>query len=329
MLRYIFIEHAHEYIKKRLNQGPFLVAAKGFLWLVALTLAGPSVIEIVIQISILIVDSRCGEQGKSVAATIQKLNELVHGSDSMLTIILSAFSSAFFVMSFIFARKKEVKLNNFKTIRGPVEIGSFLIYCYLGNVAHINEVDVIVTSEDNSLDLGSISGTSVSGRIRKLAATKNEAGEVVTDNIKIFLDEWKRRIGKSSNFELGTCVFLDNSYGASENNVKSIILSVAITRDENGKADISGAAISAIIDKCVRHAHASNYDSIFFPVFGLGSGGVAPDKALSYFVDGILSCAGKYKSKTKIYIGVYRENDMRDLVIFLEKLKRKARSSSR
>lgn len=328
MLRYVFIEYAHEYIKKRLNQGPFLVAAKGFLWLAALTLAGPSLIEIVLQIYILGVDFKCDAQGKISAEAIPKLSSFINGSDGVVTIVLSIFSSIFFVISFIFTGRKENKLNNFKTIRGPVEIGSFLIYCYLGNVTHINEADVIVTSEDNSLDMGSISGTSVSGRIRKLSATKNESGEVITDNLKIFLDEWKRRNGKSSNFELGTCVFVDKPYDASGNNVKSIVLSVAINKDENGKSDINSAAIVNIIDKCVRYAHERNYDSVFFPVFGLGSGGVASGKALSYITDALLFCARKYTCKMRIYIGVYRDDDMQDLTIALEKLKIRARNSS-
>ena len=187
------------------------------------------------------------------------------------------------------------------------------VFCYAGDISFISEADLIVTSENTSLDLGSMSGTSVSGRIRKLAATKDTAGNIVSDNLGDYIRDWKLKARHYDNFNLGEVVFTPNTWAAKDNNIKSIGLAVAIRKKANGGAEFDASALVAIINKALNFANESGYKSIFFPIFGLGSAGISPEIAVSSTISALCAALKNRQSSFKIYLGVYRKNDQAEL----------------
>ena len=83
----------------------------------------------------------------------------------------------------ILENQKESLIDS-KTISAPAMVGNSKIYCYCGSVMAISGIEVVVTSENTNLHLGSISGTSVSGRIRRLSASFNSDGTLHIDHLQ-------------------------------------------------------------------------------------------------------------------------------------------------
>ncbi|HGY0992851.1 TPA: hypothetical protein ACNU17_001191 [Aeromonas salmonicida subsp. pectinolytica] len=102
------------------------------------------------------------------------------------------------------------------------------VICFLGSVENIVDIDVIVTSEDTSLDLGSINGASVSGRIRRMAATFNERNELVKDELNDFIHDWKNK-NSLGPFNKGLCI-ISPPFNAARVGIKSIVHAVAIEK---------------------------------------------------------------------------------------------------
>lgn len=229
---------------------------------------------------------------------------------------------SFLILGFVFVilsnrdvKKSQSKLISLKEILGNFQIGKSFVSCYAGNISFISEADIVVTSENTSLDLGSISGTSVSGRIRKLAATKNQLGDITSDNLGEFLRKWKNDLNCHDNFNLGQVIFTPITWSAIRNNIKCIALSVSIRNTPDGHSILDPIAIADIISKVLRHAEENNFVSIFFPIFGLGSGGIASDLAISTTVSALAEALRNEKISFKIYLGVYREVDKIELYL--------------
>lgn len=191
-----------------------------------------------------------------------------------------------------------------KKLYGPFEIGSAQVFCYSGSVTQISDIDVVVTSEDTDLNLGSLSGTSVSGRIRRMAATHNFSG-VEVDHLFDWIQLWKKTNKVMDNFPLGTVVCLNESFNASSYGVKAIVFAVAIRKNPNRVATINKIAIDEIITKAFEFCKANNYQSIFVPVFGLGSGNASSKDALEYTLGAVCNYLLANNLSVHVYVGVY------------------------
>ncbi|EJU9788321.1 TPA: hypothetical protein I7686_21270 [Vibrio vulnificus] len=200
-------------------------------------------------------------------------------------------------------------------IAGDFQFNNSTVDCYLGSVKNIRDIDVIVTSENTNLNLGSISGSSVSGRVRSMAASFNSDQELKKDNLKDHIENWK----KSKNlgpYNKGLCI-ISPPFNAKKYGIKSIINAVAIEKNSEYSATIERSSIVSIVEQAIAHAIENKFKSIFIPVFGLGSGNVNQAKALSYTVDSVLSNLKKTDEELNIYIGVYTANDCAALMKML------------
>ncbi|WP_434137616.1 hypothetical protein [Photobacterium leiognathi] len=166
---------------------------------------------------------------------------------------------------------------------------------------------MVVTSENTNFNMGSISGTSVSGRIRKMAASFDDKNALVSDNLNDFITDWKKVHGLGP-FSKGRCI-ISPSFNAEKNGIKSIVHAIAIEKNAGKSANINSSDIKNIVEYSIRHTLNSSYNSIFIPVFGLGSGQVEQEEAINYTVDAIKSTLDNIDNNITVYIGVYKTND--------------------
>jgi O-acetyl-ADP-ribose deacetylase (regulator of RNase III) len=175
-------------------------------------------------------------------------------------------------------------------------------------VTNISGIDVVVTSENTDLNLGSISGTSVSGRIRKLAAKKDITENLLKDHLFDYIQDWKNNQNTLGPYNLGTCIF-SPPFNAQLHGVKSIVNAVAVKKKHHNTFSIDYVAIDNIIEKSITYCVTKWFESIFIPVFGLGSGGLSTEKCIDITVKSVIKQLNKTDYVLKVFIGVYREED--------------------
>ena len=193
------------------------------------------------------------------------------------------------------------------------KIGNSRVHAFCGSVTNIANIDIVVTSENTDLSTASTTSTSVSGRIRDMAAERSATGEIVTDHINEFMQNWKNANQKFSNFPLGTCVICDDAFRAADHGVKTIIFAVGIRKNFDGTSTIEAAAISNIVKIAIDTAVNKDQRTVFIPVFGLGSGNTPTRAAIKYTVDAVKSKLTNTAVSVDVYIGVYRLNDLVEL----------------
>lgn len=204
-------------------------------------------------------------------------------------------------------KSKRVNLVDNVTKSGSFKIKNSNVCCFLGSVENISDIDVVVTSENTNLDLGSISGTSVSGRIRKMAASFDDKNTLVSDHLDDFITDWKKRHGLGP-FTKGRCI-VSPSFNAKQNGIKSIVHAIAIEKNAGKPANIDSSAIKTIVNFSIHHTLNNSYNSVFIPVFGLGSGQVEQEDAINYTLDAIKSSLDNIDKGITVYIGVYKTDD--------------------
>lgn len=214
-------------------------------------------------------------------------------------------------------KERRAKIENSKLVfeKNTLEIGEIgqsRVHVFCGSVTHISGIELVVTSENTQLDLGSIDGTSVSGRIRHMAATWNAMGQLVKDNLDDFIRNWKAR-RQLGDFPLGCCVVSSNPYGAASKGIKTIILAVAIRKNSDGTSTSDEAAIQKIVDTAVDTAVSMGQTTLFIPVFGLGSGNVQQRKAIKMTTNAVKQKLAHTNTTVDVYLGVYRMDDLTEL----------------
>jgi len=199
------------------------------------------------------------------------------------------------------------------------QIGRSRVFAFCGSVTHISGIDIVVTSENTDLNLGSMAGTSVSGRIRSLAAKRSATGEVIKDNIAKFVEKWKTSQKKFANFPLGHCIETSSPYEAAALGIKTIILAVAIKKNADGTSTIDEAAINTIVGMVVDTAIRKNQPTLFVPVFGLGSGNSQQSSAIRITTNAVKAKLSATNGAVDIYLGVYRIDDLAELCMTMNR----------
>jgi hypothetical protein len=223
-----------------------------------------------------------------------------------------AYGSIFLVLTFLFAflshrnssAQRELLVDT-KSISAPVCIGPARVRCYCGSVLAISDIDVVVTSENRDLELGSISGTSVSGRIRRLAASFNSDGTLSEDHLLSKINQWKSIQPNSGPFRLGQCI-VSPPFNATHQGIKSIIHAIAIEIRGSGNNLIEESVNRDIIDFAISHCKANQYSSFFIPIFGLGSGGLPQDSAIPKTLTPLIERLRAANTPIEVYVGTYR-----------------------
>jgi hypothetical protein len=223
-----------------------------------------------------------------------------------------AFGSIFLLLTFLFALlsqrhslvQRELLVDT-RSISAPVCIGLAKVHCYCGSVLAISNIDVVVTSENRDLHLGSISGTSVSGRIRRLAASFNSDGTLCEDHLLSQINQWKSTQPHSGPFRLGQCI-VSLPFNAAHLGIKSIIHAIAIEKRGSGSNLIEESANRDVIDFVISHCKANQYSSFFIPIFGLGSGGLSRDDAIPKTLTPLIERLRAANTPLEVYVGTYR-----------------------
>jgi O-acetyl-ADP-ribose deacetylase (regulator of RNase III) len=199
-------------------------------------------------------------------------------------------------------------LRDTKIVTDRIGCGQSSIYLYCGNVSHLDgEVEAIVTSEDTDLELGRLSGNTVSGRVRRMAAELAGTGDVVKDNLREGLDVWKRKQSRQSPFGLGTVVSQD-SYRAASYGIKRVFHAVVLEKAD-GVTSVNESAVRDCLQKVLDECEVRQLRSVFIPLFGTGAGRLSPHDAAMRTVGPLVELLRK-KGGFEVYIGTYRLSAM-------------------
>ncbi len=152
----------------------------------------------------LIISSTAFIGGETIKEYIIK-SLLDYSLESRVNILPSYIIGFIFIfLTFVFAYlgiKKErniitnEKYNHGKKIKYIASNNNNEIFIFNGSIFNIdNEVELIVSSENNELNLGNISGNSISGRLRNMAAIFDKNDIILEDPISKFITNWKKKI---------------------------------------------------------------------------------------------------------------------------------------
>lgn len=195
-----------------------------------------------------------------------------------------------------------------KAISEPIIIGKSKLHCYCGSIMELTEAEVLVTSENRYLKLGGIDGTSVSGRARRLAASFRIDGSLSTDPLEDFIEKWKESQQHAGPYQLGTTV-VSPPYNACAAGIKYIIHAVALEKRDDGFNLIDEQSIRKIIQSTIDQCVNFSCKSVFIPIFGLGSGRVSAEEAISKTVIPLIEAVKSTDAALDIYLGTYRLTD--------------------
>lgn len=171
------------------------------------------------------------------------------------------------------------------------------------------KLECVICSENQNLSLGDISGSSVSGRIRRMSAYFNSNSQLERDPIFESINEWKIRNNKFENFSLGTVVF-NEPYNASSYGIKLVANAIALMKKENGINEIREESNLKIIEQVFDKMIQDNLSNVFIPVFGLGSGNIPLDFALNSTLQPLKTLLNKNKFNSysfNIFLGVHKQ----------------------
>ncbi|AZF51984.1 hypothetical protein C4J85_1485 [Pseudomonas sp. R4-34-07] len=202
------------------------------------------------------------------------------------------------------------KLINDKWISSAVNVSASKVYCYCGNISFLSDIDVVVASENTDFELGGAKSISVSGRLRAMAASRDEFNQITRDNLEEWVIAWKEIKGKKRDFNLGLCIECNEPYETSRYGIKSIIFAIAISKNDTGIAFLESASIRDIIKYVVDYCVARGFKTVFIPVFGLGKGNCSRSEALDYTLSAIYFELKRQSSGLDVYVGVYRLMDV-------------------
>jgi hypothetical protein len=234
-----------------------------------------------------------------------------------------ASGSIFLLLAFLFgsisqrhSTQQRESLVDTKSISAPISIGRTNVYVYCGSVLAISNIEVVVTSENRDLDIGSISGTSVSGRIRRLAASYNSDGTLSADHLFHHITEWKSSQPHAGPYRLGQYI-VSPPFDAAGRGIKSIVHAITLEKRDSGINLVEESANREVINFVITHCNARKYSSLFIPIFGLGSGGLSRDEAISRTLTPLIANLRATDAPLAVYVGTYRLSDAAIVSTFL------------
>jgi hypothetical protein len=170
-----------------------------------------------------------------------------------------------------------------------------------GDIRHVKDIDVLVTSENTDLQLARYYDPSVSGTLRYLDAERGIDGRVVYDS----LDASLKSLIKEQNVTLpvmsGTVIAMPTS-GLSRRGIRYLLLAATVRGDGvgTGYSPVGHAEIENCIRDCFRQfdelAQQGQIHSILFPVFGAGTAKQDPEQAVEFLLPIIVEAMGQTPS---------------------------------
>lgn len=204
------------------------------------------------------------------------------------------------------------KIVNKLSISKIISYGKVNLNSYFGSIKEIRNIEVVVTSENSELELASLSSTSISGRVRYMAALKDELDDIVQDSLYENVKNYKVSKNKSRDFKLGTCI-VSPPFELVKYDVKCVIHAVSVQKKDDNSIAQDDYATKKILSYVINHCIENSYSSVFIPIFGIGSAQgdvkesvLAQLDSLKKIIDNEME---RYNSRLDVYLGVYRELD--------------------
>lgn len=245
----------------------------------------------------------------------QYLLGLLAEHKTLLIIIILVVEIIAMIISFVLAMNiniKQININNDLIIDEIVKYNNFNIISYFGSIKNVKDIDVIVTSENSDLDLASLSSTSISGRVRYMASKKNDIGDVIEDTLLNNINKYKKEKNKNNDYKLGTCI-ISLPFELENQGVKCIIHAVSIKKNSDNTIYCDKDAIKSIINYSIGHCVNKKFNSIFIPIFGIGSAQRDSIKSINLQLEQLKivldNMSVSITRDLDIYLGVYRELD--------------------
>jgi O-acetyl-ADP-ribose deacetylase (regulator of RNase III) len=160
---------------------------------------------------------------------------------------------------------------------------SALLTLHAGSIEGLENIDIIVSSENVHLELAKPFKSSLSARLRNAAAYKNAAGEVVDDVISREVSEWIRENARPGlPVEPGTVVATSSGRLVHRGIRRIYHGAVVVPRAGTNEYDVDLESIFRAVRAAVQLARAERRTidpalrSICFPLFGTGRAGLDP-----------------------------------------------------
>ncbi|EPX8763573.1 TPA: hypothetical protein SK283_002220 [Yersinia enterocolitica] len=246
------------------------------------------------------------------------------GKGASITIILASIE--FIILLFLFfifmktPTSPKNKIVNELSLDKIIKYKNVNIFSYFGSIEDISDIQVIVTSENSDLELASFSSTSISGRVRNMASSKDDIGNIISDPLHENIVRFKNKHNKYNDFNLGTCI-LSQPLKLQKHGVKCVIHAIAIKKNSDNTISYDNLAIKKIISYSIENCINNSFESIFIPIFGIGSAQQDPTYLINKQLESIKSVLdyelmnAPSTLSLNIYLGVYRELDC----LFLKK----------
>ena len=155
------------------------------------------------------------------------------GKGASITIILASIELiGLLFLFFIFMKmpaSSKNKIVNEVSVDKILSYRNINIFSYFGSIEDTRDIQVIVTSENSDLELASFSSTSISGRVRNMASSKDDVGNVISDPLYENIVRFKRAHNKYNDFNLGTCIS-SQPLKLQKHGVKRVIHAIAIKK---------------------------------------------------------------------------------------------------
>lgn len=246
------------------------------------------------------------------------------GKGASITIILASIELIILLFLFFIFMKiplsSKNKIVNELSVEKIISYRKINIFSYFGSIEDTSDIQVIVTSENSDLELASFSSTSISGRVRNMASSKNDVGNIISDPLHENIVRFKNTHNKYNDFPLGTCIS-SQPLKLQKHGVKRVIHAIAIKKNRDNTISYDNLAIKKIISYSIKNCINNSFESIFIPIFGIGSAQQDPTDLINKQLESIKSVLDHElmhvtsNLSLNIYLGVYRELDC----LFLKK----------
>ncbi len=155
------------------------------------------------------------------------------GKGASITIILALIELIILLFLFFIFMKTPTspknKIVNELSLDKIINYKNVNIFSFFGSIEDISNIQVIVTSENSDLELASFSSTSISGRVRNMASSKDDIGNVISDPLYENIVRFKKKHNKYNDFNLGICI-PSQPLTLQKHGVKCVIHAIAIKK---------------------------------------------------------------------------------------------------
>ncbi|WEO94399.1 macro domain-containing protein [Streptomyces sp. FXJ1.172] len=161
-------------------------------------------------------------------------------------------------------------------------------------IEEVRGVDILVSSENTYLEMSKTFRPTVSGALRRAAALRDAAGEIVDDVLSRELDVWLRRNGmKGMAVRPGTVVATPSGALAAQGVRRIHHPAIATPVADGDRYHVSPSVLGEAVHRCfalARHESESlslPMSSICFPLLGSGRGGLPVETVARRLLDAV------------------------------------------